>query len=278
MAIFLIKCYNNMIRMKEVRFVTTVKNIYDYLNKLADVRLAEKWDNVGLMLGNYNDEVTNVLVCLDVTTKVVEEAIENDIDLIVSHHPLIFKPLKSLDFTADFKSNIIRKLIKNDISVISFHTNLDSARLGLNDFLAKKLELEDISVLFEHELDNKSGLGRIGKLPYEMKQEEFISYLKEKFELDTVSAVIGNNDKIKIVALLGGSGADFIYSLPDVDVYLTGDVGYHAALDAIEMKKNMIDVGHFTEHLVKELLSNYISELDLKVMKSGVESSPFRIF
>ena len=106
--------------------MVTVKNVYDHLNELADVRLAEKWDNVGLMLGNYNKEVKKVLVCLDVTTKVVKEAIDKKINLIVSHHPLIFKPLKNLDFTEDFKSNIIRNLIKNDISVISFHTNLDS--------------------------------------------------------------------------------------------------------------------------------------------------------
>ena len=105
----------------------TVRNVFDHLNKLADIKLAEKWDNVGLMLGDFNSEVKNVLVCLDVTTIVVNEAITNNIDLIISHHPLIFKPLKSLDFTVDFKSNIIKSLVKNDISYISFHTNLDSA-------------------------------------------------------------------------------------------------------------------------------------------------------
>ena len=129
----------------------TVRNVFDHLNKLADIKLAEKWDNVGLMLGDFNSEVKNVLVCLDVTTIVVNEAITNNIDLIISHHPLIFKPLKSLDFTVDFKSNIIKSLVKNDISVISFHTNLDSATYGLNDFLAKKLELKNIRILFEHE-------------------------------------------------------------------------------------------------------------------------------
>lgn len=198
-----------------------VKNVFDHLNRLADIKLAEKWDNVGLMLGNYNDEVNKVLVCLDVTTDVVDEAIKNGINLIVSHHPLIFKPLKSLNFTDDFKSNIIRNLIQNNISVISFHTNLDSASLGLNDFLAKKLKLEEINVLFEHELDHNSGLGRFGKLSKEMDLEEFIKYLKDQFKLETVSAVIGNNKKIHSVAILGGSGADFIYSIPDVDIYLT---------------------------------------------------------
>ena len=254
-----------------------VKNVFEYLNQLANIKLAEKWDNVGLMLGNYNDEVNKVLVCLDVTTAVVDEAIDNGINLIVSHHPLIFKPLKSLNFTDDFKSNIIRNLIQNNISVISFHTNLDSAALGLNDYLAKKLKLEEISPLFEHELDQNSGLGRIGKLSNDMNLEEFIKYLKNQFKLETVSAVIGNNKKISSVAILGGSGADFIYSIPDVDIYLTGDVGYHAALDTIEMKKNIIDIGHFSEHLVKELLQDYISELNIVVEKSNVEKSPFVI-
>ena len=254
-----------------------VKNVFEHLNQLANIKLAEKWDNVGLMLGNYNDEVNKVLVCLDVTTAVVDEAIDNGINLIVSHHPLIFKPLKSLNFTDDFKSNIIRNLIQNNMSVISFHTNLDSAALGLNDYLAKKLKLEEISPLFEHELDQNSGLGRIGKLSNDMNLEEFIKYLKNQFKLETVSAVIGNNKKISSVAILGGSGADFIYSIPDVDIYLTGDVGYHAALDTIEMKKNIIDIGHFSEHLVKELLQDYISELNIVVEKSNVEKSPFVI-
>ena len=255
----------------------TVRNVFDHLNKLADIKLAEKWDNVGLMLGDFNSEVKNVLVCLDVTTTVVNEAITNNIDLIISHHPLIFKPLKSLNFTVDFKSNIIKSLVKNDISVISFHTNLDSATYGLNDFLAKKLELKNIRILFEHETYKNAGLGRIGELSEEFTQKEFITYIKEKFNLETISAVLGNNNKIKTVALLGGSGADFIYTLPEVDIYLTGDVGYHVALDALEMKKNIIDVGHFTEHLVKDLLLEYIGELSINVQKSKVEQSPFKI-
>lgn len=257
--------------------MTTVKDIFNHLNNLADVKLAEKWDNVGLMLGSNNNEVSRVLVCLDVTTNVVEEAIANNVNLIVSHHPLIFKPLKNIDYTSDFKSRIIRNLIKNDISVISFHTNLDSATLGLNDYLAKILKLNEIQVLFEHSLDNTAGLGRIGKLSKPLKLSDFITYMKNCFSLETVSAVIGDEKEISTIALLGGSGADFIYTLPEVDVYLTGDVGYHAALDAIEMKKNIIDVGHFTENLVKDLLLDYISELNVEVIKSTVEKSPFKI-
>ena len=168
-------------------------------------------------------------------------------------------------------------MIKNDISVISFHTNLDSATLGLNDYLAKLLKLEDIQVLFEHNLDKTAGLGRIGKLSSPLKYSDFITYLKDKFLLENVAAVIGDEKEISTVGILGGSGADFIYTLPEVDVYLTGDVGYHAALDAIEMKKNIIDIGHYTESLVKDLLLDYISELNVEVIKSRVEKSPFTI-
>ena len=107
--------------------------------------------------------------------------------------------------------------------------------------------------------------------------EEFIKYIKERFSLDNVSAVIGSEKEVSTVALLGGSGADFLYSLPEVDIYLTGDVGYHAALDAIEMNKNIIDIGHFTEGLVKDLLLDYISKIGVEVIKSTVEKSPFKI-
>ena len=132
--------------------------------------------------------------------------------------------------------------------------------------------------MFEHYLDNTAGLGRIGKLEKSLNFNDFIKFVKEKYSLETVSAVIGDEKEISTVALLGGSGADFLYTLPeDVDIYLTGDVGYHAALDAIEMKKNIIDIGHITENLVKELLLNYIAKLDVMVKKSDVEASPFKI-
>ena len=110
-----------------------------------------------------------------------------------------------------------------------------------------------------------------------MKYSDFITYLKDKFLLENVAAVIGDEKEISTVGILGGSGADFVYTLPEVDVYLTGDVGYHAALDAIEMKKNIIDIGHYTESLVKDLLLDYISELNVEVVKSTVEKSPFTI-
>ncbi|KXB58945.1 Nif3-like dinuclear metal center hexameric protein [Gemelliphila asaccharolytica] len=258
-----------------------VKDIYNYIKNLADERLSEDWDNVGFMLGDDKRQVSSILVCLDVTDEVVKEAINKKVDLIISHHPLIFKPIKSLNYN-DFKARIISKLIKNDIAVISAHTNLDSAKFGLNYYLSKELELENIEVLFENNDFKGCGLGRKGTLKEKMKISEFSSFVKRKLNLKYVKLITKNPDNyIKKVALLGGSGGDFIYKLPDVDIYLTGDVSYHQALDSIEMNKNVIDIGHFSENICKKIFKEYLENINslknINIYLSEVEENPFQL-
>ncbi|MBU0278128.1 Nif3-like dinuclear metal center hexameric protein [Gemella sp. zg-1178] len=260
----------------------SVEEIYNKIKNLADEKLAENWDNVGILLGDKQQEVKNILVCLDVTTDVVEEAISNNIDLIISHHPLIFKAIKKLQFD-DFKSNIIKNLIKNDISVISAHTNLDSAEFGLNQYLANILNLKNIDVLFKNDNFSNAGLGRVGCLEKEMDLKAFISFVKSKFNLDYVKLISNDSQdkKINKVAILGGSGGSFIYDLPDVDIYLTGDVSYHEAQDSLEMGKTVLDIGHFSEIFCKDLLKNYLLKIytsdELNINLSKVEQNPFKI-
>lgn len=258
-----------------------VRDIHDFLNKLADENISESWDNVGLMLGNENQEVKRILVCLDVTTSVVYEAIEKNVDLIISHHPLIFKGIKSINFN-DFKGNILKELIKNDISVISVHTNLDSAELGLNDYLAKLLNLQDIRVLVPNKQLEGVGLGRIGKLSKPLSLKEFIKFTKNSLDLNFVKLVKANDKNISSVAILGGSGGSFLYTLPEVDIYLTGDIGYHEAVDAQEMDINLLDIGHFAEKASKMLLKSYLENLNIskfyEVILSESEKEPFEIF
>lgn len=129
------------------------KDITSFIEAIAPVHLAEEWDNVGLMLGSYNKEVKKVLVCLDVTSGVVEEAVNLQADLIISHHPLIFKPIKRLN-EEDFKGRLIYRLIKNDISVYSAHTNLDVCSMGINQYLAEKLGLLQIDNLNSYRSEN----------------------------------------------------------------------------------------------------------------------------
>lgn len=257
-----------------------VKDIHSFIKELANESLAESWDNVGLMLGDENQDVRRILVCLDVTTSVVEEAKIKNIDLIISHHPLIFKGIKNIDFN-NFKGNIVKELIKNDISVISAHTNLDSAEFGLNDYLAKLLNLEEIQVLVPSKTDTNVGLGRLGKLPESMNLEEFITYVKEKLDLKFVKLVRANDKKINKIAILGGSGASFIYNLPEVDIYLTGDIGYHEAVDAVELNQNLLDIGHFAEKQSKELLKRYLEDLEIsksyEVIFADSEKEPFEV-
>lgn len=258
----------------------TLKEVRKDINFLANENLAEKWDNVGLMVGCENQKIKKILLCLDVTRKVVEEAIEKNIDLIISHHPLIFKSIKNLDFS-NFKSDIIRKLIKNDIAVISAHTNLDSSRLGLNDYLAKLLNLEETKVLFPNENNSEFGLGRIGKLNKELSIDEFIEYTKLKLDLNYVKLISENSNVVSSVAILGGSGGSFISNLPKVDIFLTGDISYHDAIDAIEVNQNLLDIGHFAEKASKQLIYNYLKNLkkyeEIEIHISKVEKEPFEI-
>lgn len=257
-----------------------LENIYNEIKKLADESLAESWDNIGIMLGSKTKSIKKVLVCLDVTTNVVNEAINKNIDLIISHHPLIFKPLKNINFD-NFKGNIIKELIKNDIAVISAHTNLDSAKYGLNDYMAKILELKNIEIMVDNGRNDNTGLGRIGELSCEQSIDDFVTFVKERFNLDFVKLVQANNKKIKRIAILGGSGGSFVYSLQDVDIYLTGDVGYHEAVDALEMGINILDIGHFAEIVCKELIKNYLENTNLsekiEIVCSEVEKRPFEI-
>ncbi|MDO4813847.1 MAG: Nif3-like dinuclear metal center hexameric protein [Gemella sp.] len=258
-----------------------VKDIYSFIKDLADENLAESWDNVGLILGDENQKVEKILVCLDVTTDVVKEAKEKSIDLIISHHPLIFKGIRNINFN-DFKGKILKELIKNDISVISAHTNLDSAKFGLNDYLSKLLELQETKVLVPNKQVEDTGLGRIGNLSESMSQEEFIEYAKEKLGLKFVKLVKANDINIKSVAILGGSGASFIQTLPEVDIYLTGDIGYHDAVDAIEMNQNLLDIGHFAEKASKALFKSYLEKLptsnSYEVVIAESERDPFKIY
>lgn len=245
------------------------QDVMQAMECIAPRRLAEEWDNPGLLVGSPHDEVRKILVALDVREETVERAIEDGCDLIVAHHPLIFRALKALR-TDDATGCKIARLIKADIAVFAAHTNLDSAAGGVNDVLAERLELHDVAPLVEGAADSEPGLGRIGSLRAEFSLEDFAALVKEKLGLSSMRIACAGERRISRVALCGGSGAEFVgrAAAKGADAYVTGDVKYHDAERAIGLGIHVLDAGHFaTEQPIVARLAERLK----KELGDGVE-------
>ncbi len=242
-----------------------IKDVMDYLEQIVPKNLAESWDNVGLLVGDKNREVNKVLLALDVTEEVVEEAIKLSANLIITHHPLIFKAVKTIN-TDDFVGSTIIKLIKNDIAIYTLHTNLDSGLGGTNDVLADLLEIKNKQVLLPSEVDNNCGLGRYGDIT-ETTVENLLKFMKSTNKFDYINYSLDNkgmNKLVKKIGLCTGSVMDsLIYKSKslDCDVYVTGDVTYHTAQIAKRIGITIIDVGHYcSENLVLESMEDKLKK------------------
>jgi len=244
--------------------MTTVKQVEQMLFALAPHELAQEWDNVGLLVGNADREVNRILVALDITEAVVDEAIAGGFDLIVAHHPLIncaWVPVQAVRWD-HYKGRLLMKLIENRISAICMHTNLDSAQGGVNDVLAAALELCGIEQLSD------DGLGRIGKLAKPMMIGEFAGYVKDKLKANGVRYTVGGEKIVSRVAVGGGSCSEFMELAATLgcDAFVTSDIKYHDFQNAEVLGLHLVDAGHFpTEDVVcpvvVEKLSNAFPEL-----------------
>ncbi len=225
-----------------------ITQLYKYFDELIPCELSEDWDNDGNMLVSSDKEVENVLVALDVTPEVAEVAINGGYDLIVTHHPLIFKPLKNIT------DPVFISLVKAEVSVFSFHTRLDTVEGGVNDCLAAALGLKDVMPFCE--------MGRVGDID-EMKFDEFVIKVKEILGCERVNYVKGKNS-VKRVALLGGGGKDFwADAARTADVYITGEMSYNTMLDAHKAGFSVIEAGHFhTEFPVCERICDLLLDAD----------------
>ncbi len=241
------------------------QTIIQIMDQLAPKQLAFADDSIGLQLGTLNKSVSQVLVALDVTSEVIEEAIEMKAELIIAHHPIIYRPIKHLrlDLPA---GKLYEALIKNDIAVYIAHTNLDVAAGGVNDILANMLGLEQLRFL--QEVQHDQGIGRVGKLPEHLLLSDFVKAVKNAYDIPAVRLVGDPNCMIKKVAVLGGSGRDYVKAaiFAGVDVLITGDIDYHTAHDALAAGLNIIDAGHNIEKLLKPAVANMLQE---KLWKSG---------
>lgn len=237
-----------------------IKDIVNFMEEKFPLILQEDWDNSGLQIGNVENELTNIMISLDLDDQTIEKANEKSCNLIINHHPFIFSPIKSLDFTKDYNKKI-EKLIKNDISVYAMHTNLDKGQGGVNDNLAKILELEKISNL---DTENEIPMARFGFVDG-ISSADFAEFVKEKLNCKGLILYGDKKKKIKKVALCGGAGSDFIKDAIDknCDLILTSDIKYHEALDNCK-DINIIDPGHFASenhviYMLKDLLENHFA-------------------
>lgn len=261
-------------------------DIIDHIEKFCPTEMAEDWDNVGLLVGDYSKDIKKVLVALDAIDRVIDEAIENGIDMIVTHHPL-FNPkwnqIRNIT-TDETLGRAIHKLIKNDICLYSAHTNLDMAKGGINYILAGLIELTDIDVLEVHSdegADEKYGIGKVGQLKEEITLSQLAIRVKQMLNLDFVRIIGDGNKGVKKVALCSGSGMSLMKSVlkNKVDVFLTGDVKYHDAQTALDSGMCIIDAGHYgTENIIIPVLKDYLSKLNgIQVIESKVNGEPFKV-
>lgn len=255
------------------------KDIIRKIEAVYPKKSAMDWDNVGLLVGRTEKEVTNVYIALDLTEKVIKEAIEVKADMIITHHPLIFSPLHTVT-DEHFIGKRVVTLLQHDISCYAMHTNYDILRMGA--LAAERFGLKDTStleVVFEEE---EKGIGEIGTYCREMTLEECCEIVKERFGLDSVKVFGDFDKKIQKIAISPGSGKSMIkISLTKgADVLITGDIDHHEGIDAVARGMAVIDAGHYgLEHIYMEDMTHFLEKMcpELVVRMTAIEQ-PFQIF
>ncbi len=242
------------------------------IKKLIDAAFppdaAEEWDNIGLLLGHNEKEVKRVLLTLDVTPFSAEEAVKFGADLIISHHPILFGGTKSIT-DENSEGRMLLTLLENKIAVISAHTNMDSAKGGLNDYLAKLFGLKDATPVLPNKTEC-AGLGRIGDLEKPVTALEFALFAKEK--LNTPVRLSGNETKtVKRVALGSGASDDIVFDAVKMgaDLVLTGDCKYHRNQTYTDLGIAVVDAGHYpTEIMAMDIFERLLKDCNIEIKKS----------
>jgi len=265
----------------------TVGDFLEIFDKWANFDLAEPWDNSGLQIGDKSHVVQKVLVALDPSISTIEKARSLRADLIITHHPLIFDPIKSLELSQPI-SRRIALLFEYKINLISLHTNLDAAIDGVNDILAEKLGIKNTTALVSKEkAPYGTGLGRIGFLDRDWELEEYCELVAQALNCFCLKVQGDFRSKIRKVAICSGAGSSLWPNAFEagVDLYLTGEIKHSVFLEAQEVGICLIDAGHFHTEWpivlkIAQFLTDKARELgwDLKVDAFKEEPIPFRGF
>lgn len=260
------------------------KEIIHIMNDWALPKLIDHWDNTGFQIGDENKDINRILVALDIDNDIYEKAIQERFDMIITHHPLIFKPVSSIT-TSGYKEKLIYNLIKNEIVVFNAHTNLDQVHGGINDVLASLLGLSNCVPLKVNgtEFETEYGYGKVGDIE-EQPLTRYISFIKEKLNIDFLTVYGDDEILVNRVAVCGGSGAEFIYNAYDEKacIYITGDIKYHDAQLGYELGLTIIDAGHYnTEKVILPVIKEYLdkeTDGNLYIEVWEKPSPPYKIY
>ena len=223
-----------------------VKDIAASIEEFAPLSLQEEWDNSGLSIGSPEDEVHGVLVGFDCTPELIDEAVEKGADMVITHHPLIFRGLKKIDGN-DPVTRAVMKAIKSGVAVYAAHTNADKVPDGVSGAMAARLGLTGISILDED--GEGTGLGIVGDLPEALPAEKAVEMVKERFGLEHARCSLPCSSPVSRVAVCGGSGSSLIGAAvrSGAQLYVTGDVSYHNYF--IDGDFMIMDIGHFESEI-----------------------------
>lgn len=259
-----------------------ISKLVSSLVDIAPPELSEEWDNTGFLLGDADRVTEKILTCLTLTSGVADEAIAGDFGLIVSHHPILFRPVRQIT-TADPQGEILLKLIRAEIAVYSPHTSYDNSTLGINRQLAEAFMLGDIRPLRVRDCERETeiGSGRVGRLEQATPLAEIADMAKTRFGISTVGLVGDPGRMVEKVGIACGSAAEF---LPDAarlgcHLFITGEARFHDCLKARELGIGMLLLGHYaSERGGVEQLSRLIAERhpECQVEASQVESDPLQ--
>ena len=264
----------------------TTQWIINEMENWAPTSLAESYDNVGLLVGDASSPIKKILVALDATEAIIKEAILGNYNCIITHHPLIRDPLKSVT-AADTTGHKIISLIQHNICLYAAHTNLDKAAGGVGDCLVKKIFDEKcekpLPALVKEPSSDLVGFGRVIILQEETTLGELLNRVKAKLGLAYIRYSGDLSTKIKKVGLCGGSGMSFWQAAKDenCDAYITGDVRHHDALNALDAGLSLIDVTHYNgENVIVNAIVSRLREkatqdgLDLEITATSVDGQP----
>ena len=250
-----------------------LREIINSIESVAPRSAQEPWDNSGMQVGDTGREIHSVLLTTDITEDVVNEAIMNGCDLIISHHPLLFHGLKQVCGQTP-QARVVELAIRHNIAIYSAHTNLDVAVGGINTRLAERLGISDYRFLTE------SGLGVIGKLSHSVPYSDFLVHVRETLQCTYVRYTRPKKDLIETVALCGGSGAEFIEQAIEqgADAYITADCKYHEFQDA-DTQIGLIDIDHWiSERHARKIFQDILAPLGVQTIISKTDKTPIQLW